>query len=406
MKKISFALVALTAAFINLNTASAQLPDAGTSSSSTDPDLLTCRGEFSRSELCPQAPSTTPPRVRRPPQPQWHVVVNGDLEDSRQHGEIDTDFGRTEYGIGGHAECPEGTIPLVIAPAGLRHLQDAADHRFATGTFCAPLGSTGPINIDLSQYVTITMFEDLVRRVAALEEGLRQNNDVDIAQNDELGDALETIYRRDCADKMGTVSFQQWEAATPAQRIELCPQVVVINNGDRDRMHYRLRLGGQLMIGSSVDSTLLTAGLATLGVEFFSANNRHGLILRGEIGSSNMRGTEGHAPIRRATLFGGSVAYGFRPLNWATISLGGRVLGVSDHNGNPDVYHGYRGTLAGPELALTLDRQIQNGPFGVYFRVSASFLRGQVNYWINSEEIQAGRSSVNLGLEGGFTFGR
>lgn len=418
--KFKFLVVALTVmTFANVGSVAAQPPGtpAQTMSVPPNPQAWCEEGGYCDNGGTPPVAQTPPPRVRRPQPTQWNIVVNGSLDGNvRQHGTIDTDVGVAEFGIGGTPVCPRGFIDLVIAPSGLTRLREAAGHRLVRGVYCArDDGSMRPgdeTDIDLSLYVTYEVFNLLVARVARLEDRMDQNDAVDVGQERdrqqdvaESDNDRETQYRFECADKMDLVTFQEWEAATPARRVELCPPTIIVNN-DGDRMHYRLRLGGQLMIGSSIDSTLMTAGLATLGVEFFSANNRHGLILRGEIGSADMRGTQGHAPIGRATLFGGSLAFGFRPLNWATIALGGRVLGLSDHNGDPDVYHGYRGTLAGPELALTLDRQIGDGPFGVSFRLSASFLRGQVNYWINEEEVRAGRSSVNLGLGVEITYGR
>lgn len=410
--------------------------------------------------------STPPPPViiddTPPPQPRPRACIWGQIRGGRQvrtHDAANMTVngvrvvpGRglpatVDTGIGGECICTDASDPDAIEnflPADANHTPRRAVQNLDTVGRLARTGNeicmprTGsqteeenapPVGVDLRPIITwLTSIEGSVCRVHATnlcqnmvyelnacESRARMNRDeasfnacfeqhsyngsVTIAESDATTGELESC---------GGMTFECSALGVNYAPVPALPADEVGEGGSNDesRMHYRLRLGGQFMIGSSIDSTLMTGGLATLGVELFSANNRHGLILRGEIGSADMRGNQGHAPIGRATLFGGSLAYGFRPLNWATIALGGRVLGMSDHNGDPDVYHGYRGTLAGPELALTLDRQIGDGPFGISFRVSASFLRGQVNYWINSQEIQAGRSSVNLGLGAEITYGR
>ncbi|MFO0764665.1 MAG: hypothetical protein U0487_01295 [Patescibacteria group bacterium] len=261
--QVLVATLALSAFTASNNGAMAQPPAGHTDSTtaSSEPSLDVCRAEYGR-EICqPTVPTGGTVVRRRPPAPRWYVVVNGNLEGSRQHGEIETDYGHTEYGIGGSAECPEGTIPLVIAASGLRYLHDEANHTFATGTFCAPLGAATPgttVNIDVSEFVTIEMFETLVHRLEADER---------------------TLFLHMCEGY--DVSWEEWFAATPEHRNELCPSRDGRQNARLDRIEDRLdnlpaNTGGHgvfdnLDISFDAGANLFRTGIAARSIEIGGA---------------------------------------------------------------------------------------------------------------------------------------
>lgn len=404
--QILVATLALSTLVVNNDKVMAQPPGTpNTSSSSSDPSLAECRAEYGR-EIC--QPSSTggggggDRRIIH--RTHWYVVVGGNLEGSRQHGELETDYGHTEYGIGGSAECPEGTVPLVIAASGLRYLHDEAGHTFTTGTFCAPLGtaqSGSTINIDVSQFVTVEMFETLVHRLEADER---------------------TLFLHMCEGY--DVSWEEWFAATPEHREELCPSQDGRQNARLDRIEDRLdnlpantgsgvranlggRFGAQLMGGSSIDSTPAVFGLGTAQMDLFGRRDRHGFSVRGEYGIGTMNGTQGSPAIRQTMIFGGSLAYALHlgPHKRLQLNLGGRLLGMATHSDNPSQIHGYRGMLTGPEIAVMVDFPIRER-VAFYLRASASYLYGPTIYWVNGHPDRANRTAVMFGLEAGFHFGR
>ena len=381
--------------------------------SSSTPTLQECRDEFAddicRRQTPPATTGTTTVRRTR-----WYVVVNGGLEGSRQHGEVETDYGVAEYGIGGEAVCPPNTVPLGIAPSALRHLRDAAGHRFVAGTFCAvPNGSVrqgDTINIDMSEHVTVVMFEELVARLERDERTLWLHMcsanypnvifeewfnatpegrnalcpDVDPAQQRQIDDNLETNYRFECADKMDVVTFQEWEAATPARRVELCPPSAGGSSvGEFLSQNVDFQVDVNLCAGQSgLESSLVCGEIGgQINLRPF-ASNRVGFVLRGSFGGGNIGdeslAIQDYVPVDRFTR--GSVSLGLQITLAPRLRLdllGGFVrytTGNSAPNGSGD---GARGNGLRTELAFTVDLTRPREGFRAvpYFRIGVDVQR-------------------------------